>query len=119
VKYYQSNSETATICHVLPLYTIQEIYIISIYIMDHAVLYYKLEGRGFDCNFFYIILDSASVDYLEIWEPQPHGTLRACTGMDLPLNNLSLEIQPIFPYYCYLIMCNDICRPIQVFEENT
>jgi len=98
-------------------------------IMDHAVLCYKLGGRGFDsrwcnCNFcIHITLSSVSVDCLEIWEPQRHGTLRASTGMTLALsiyiNNLSLEIQPIFPYSCYVIICNDVCRPLQVFEGNT
>ena len=72
----------------LPMSISQEIYIFSVYIRGHCVaqlvesLRYKPEGRGFDCQFFiYIILDSPSVDCLEIWEPQPPGILWACAGM--------------------------------------
>jgi len=55
-KFCQNDSQSVIICHILPLYITQEIYIDPMYIMDHAVLYYKLEGRGFDsrschCNF--------------------------------------------------------------------
>ena len=30
-------------------------------------------------------LQHSCADYLEIWQPQPPGTLRACTRIDLPL----------------------------------
>ena len=32
-------------------------------------------------------LPPSCADYLEIWEPQPPGTLRACTGIAVPFNS--------------------------------
>jgi len=46
---------------------------------------YFLRGKGGRCVGL-TTLSPSCFDYLEIWEFQPPGTLRVCTGIDLPLN---------------------------------
>ena len=41
-------------------------------------------GKGGRCEVL-TTLPPSSADCLEIWDPQPPGTLRACTGIALPL----------------------------------
>ena len=45
---------------------------------------YLLRGKGGRCLGL-TTLSPSSADYLEIWEPQPPGTLRTCPGIPLPL----------------------------------
>ena len=40
---------------------------------------YFLEGKGGRC--VGLTLPTSCADCPEIWEPQPHGTLRACPGL--------------------------------------
>jgi hypothetical protein len=45
---------------------------------------YFLGGKGGRCVWL-TTLPPSCPDCLEIWEPQPPGTLRACNGIALPL----------------------------------
>jgi len=48
--------------------------------LTHEYQEYFLEGKGGHCVGL-TTLPSSCVDCLEIWEPQPPGTLRACPGL--------------------------------------
>jgi len=52
---------------------------------------YFLGGKGSRCIGF-STLSPSSADSLEIWEPQPPGTLKACNGIALPLSLVHLNI---------------------------
>jgi len=51
---------------------------------------YFLGGKGGRCTGLTTLLPSCA-DCLEIWEPQPPGTLRACNGIALPCTVIKLE----------------------------
>ena len=58
---------------------------------------YFLGGKGGRC----VGLTPSCADCLEIWEPQPPGTLRACNGIALPIYSLQLIYASTFAVYLH------------------
>ena len=68
---------------------------------------YFLEGKGRQCVRL-TPLPPAHANCLEMWEPQPPGTHRACTGIALHSTNMVLTVLYIFiKLYGYLhkVLC--------------
>jgi len=69
---------------------------------------YFLGGKGGRCVGL-TTLPTSSADCLEIWEPQPPGTLRACQGLEWDCCTFT------FINYPYLVFFKKIFKQLQSF----
>ena len=61
-------------------------------------------------------LPPSCADCLEIWEPQPPGTLWSC-GIALPFTGVKIISYIWCPYM--LILCSELCVALQYFVQIT